>query len=122
MELIIPYLKAFAAGGLICAAGQLLIDRTRLTPARILTLYVVTGLVLGAVGIYEPFRNWAGAGASIPLTGFGSTLAQGVRQAVEEKGVMGAFTGGFTASSAGVAAAIFFGLLVALAFRSKDKS
>ena len=122
MELIIPYLKAFAAGGLICAAAQLLIDRTRLTPARILTLYVVTGLVLGAVGIYEPFRNWAGAGASIPLTGFGSTLAQGVRQAVEEKGVMGAFTGGFTASSAGVAAAIFFGLLVALAFRSKDKS
>ncbi len=122
MELIIPYIKAFAVGGLICAVGQILIDKTKLTPARILTVYVVSGLILGAVGLYQPLKDWAGAGASVPLTGFGNTLAVGVRKAVEEKGVIGAFTGGFTASSAGIAAAVFFGLLVALVFKSKDKS
>ena len=115
------YLKAFVIGGAICMLGQVLIDLTRLTPARILTLYVVTGVVLGAVGVYEPFVHWAGAGASVPLTGFGNLLAGGVRKAVAERGVLGAFTGGFTAGAAGICAAIFFGLLVAMLFRSKDK-
>ena len=115
------YLKAFVIGGAICMLGQVLIDLTRLTPARILTLYVVAGVVLGAVGVYAPFVRWAGAGASVPLTGFGNLLAGGVRKAVAERGVLGAFTGGFTAGAAGICAAIFFGLLAAILFRSKDK-
>ena len=118
--MIAEYLKAFFVGAALCMIGQVLIDKTRLTPARILTLYVVTGVVLGAVGAYEPFAHWAGAGASVPLTGFGSLLA-GVRKAVAERGVLGAFTGGFTAGAAGICAAIFFGLLAAMLFRSKDK-
>jgi stage V sporulation protein AE len=101
--------------------GQLLIDLTKLTPARILTMYVVAGVVLGAIGVYEPLAKWAGAGATVPLTGFGNLLAKGVRQAVEEKGLLGAFTGGFTAASGGICAAIFFGLLVSLVFKSKEK-
>ena len=116
------YLKAFVVGGLFCAVGQILIDRTNLTPARILSLYVVSGVVLGAVGLYEPLVKWAGAGATVPLTGFGNVLARGVRQAVADKGLIGAFTGGFTASAAGIAAAVFFGLLIALIFKSKDKA
>ncbi len=116
------YLKAFVVGGFFCAVGQILIDRTNLTPARILSLYVVSGVVLGAVGFYEPLVKWAGAGATVPLTGFGNVLARGVRQAVADKGLIGAFTGGFTASAAGIAAAVFFGLLVALIFKSKDKA
>ena len=119
--MIAEYLKAFFVGAALCMIGQVLIDKTRLTPARILTLYVVTGVVLGAVGAYEPFAHWAGAGASVPLTGFGSLLAGGVRKAVAERGVLGAFTGGFTAGAAGISAAIFFGLLAAMLFRSKDK-
>ena len=115
------YLKAFVIGGAICMLGQVLIDLTRLTPARILTLYVVAGVLLGAVGVYAPFVRWAGAGASVPLTGFGNLLAGGVRKAVAERGVLGAFTGGLTAGAAGICAAIFFGLLVAMLFRSKDK-
>ncbi len=106
----------------MCAFGQILIDRTKLTPARILTCYVVAGVILGAVGLYEPFAEWAGAGATVPLTGFGNTLARGVREAVAEKGVIGAFTGGFTASAAGICAAVFFGWIVSMLFRSKDKS
>lgn len=121
MELLISCLKAFAVGGALCAVGQLLIDRTKLTPARILTIYVVAGVILGAVGVYQPLVDWAGAGASIPLTGFGSTLAKGVREAVAEKGVLGAFTGGLTASSGGIAAAICFGFLAAAIFRPKEK-
>ena len=116
------YLKAFVVGGLFCAVGQILIDRTNLTPARILSLYVVSGVILGAVGLYEPLVKWAGAGATVPLTGFGNVLARGVRQAVADKGLIGAFTGGFTASAAGIAAAVFFGLLIALIFKSKDKA
>lgn len=116
------YLKAFVVGGLFCAAGQILIDRTNLTPARILSTYVVSGVFLGAIGLYEPLVKWAGAGASVPLTGFGNVLARGVRQAVADKGLIGAFTGGFTASAAGIAAAVFFGLVVALIFKSKDKA
>ena len=122
MELLIPCLKSFAVGGLLCVVGQLLIDRTRLTPARILTAYVVAGVVLGAVGVYQPLADWAGAGACVPLTGFGNTLARGVREAVTEKGVLGAFTGGLSSSSAGIAAAMFFGFLAALLFKPRDKS
>ncbi len=119
--MILGYVKAFLIGAALCMIGQILIDKTKLTPARILTLYVVTGVVLGAVGIYGPFAKWAGAGATVPLTGFGSLLAGGVRKAVAEHGILGAFTGGFTAGAAGICAAIFFGLLAAILFRSKDK-
>lgn len=119
--MIAEYLKAFFVGAALCMIGQVLIDKTRLTPARILTLYVVAGVLLGAAGVYEPFVRWAGAGASVPLTGFGNLLAKGVHDAVTEKGVLGAFTGGFTAGAAGICAAIFFGLLAAILFRSKDK-
>ena len=122
MELLISCLKSFAVGGLLCVVGQLLIDRTRLTPARILTAYVVAGVVLGAVGVYQPLADWAGAGACVPLTGFGNTLARGVREAVEEKGLLGAFTGGLSSSAAGIAAAMFFGFLAALLFKPRDKS
>ena len=114
-------LKAFLSGGALCLVGQLLIDKTKLTPARILTAYVVAGVVLGALGLYEPFADWAGAGATVPLTGFGNLLAKGVREAVAEKGVLGAFTGGFTAAAGGLGAALFFSLLAALIFTSKEK-
>ena len=122
MEIFLTYLKAFVAGGALCAVGQILIDKTKLTPARILSVYVVAGVVLGGLGVYEPFARWAGAGASVPLTGFGNVLAKGVREAIGEKGLLGAFTGGFTAGAAGIAAAVFFGLLAALIFKPKDNS
>lgn len=122
MEGIWVYLKAFLVGGSICMLGQLLIDKTKLTPARILTAYVVTGVVLGALGIYQPFAEWAGAGATIPLLGFGNNLAKGVRAAVAKDGLIGAFTGGFTAASGGICAAVFFGLAVALCCKAKDKN
>ena len=122
MALLFPYLKAFAAGGLLCVIGQMLIDYTRLTPARILTGYVVAGVVLGALGLYQPLADWAGAGATVPLTGFGYALAKGVRKAVAEQGLLGVFTGGFTAASGGICAAMFFALLVALLFRPRDKN
>ena len=122
MEMLFIYLKTFVAGGVLCAIGQILIDKTNLTAGRILSLYVVAGVILGAIGIYEPFVKWAGAGATVPLTGVGNVLARGVREAVAEKGLVGAFTGGFSASAAGIAAAVFFGLLVALIFKSKDKA
>ncbi len=115
------YLRVFAVGGALCAAGQLLIDRTRLTPARILTVYVVSGLILEALGLYAPLAEWAGAGASVPLTGFGSTLAKGVERAVAAQGVLGAFTGGFTAASAGIGAAVFFSIIAALLFKPSGK-
>ena len=114
--------KAFLVGGVLCAAGQILIDKTRLTPARILTAYVVTGVILGAVGVYEPFAKWAGAGATVPLLGFGNVLAQGVKKAVAESGLLGAFTGGFTSAAGGICAAVFFGFLVALVCKPRDKS
>ena len=122
MEQLFDYLKAFAVGGAFCALGQLLIDRTKLTPARILTCYVVAGVVLGALGLYQPLADWAGAGATVPLTGFGSALAKGVKRAVEEKGLLGAFTGGFTAAAGGICAAMFFGFLTALVFKPGDKN
>ncbi len=118
----LDYLKAFAVGGALCALGQLLIDLTRLTPARILTGCVVAGVVLGAVGLYQPLIDFAGAGATVPLTGFGAAIARGVREAVETSGLLGAFTGGFTAAAGGLAAAVFFGLLAAVLFRPGDKN
>lgn len=114
--------KAFLVGGVLCAAGQILIDKTKLTPARILTAYVVTGVILGAIGVYEPFAKWAGAGATVPLLGFGNVLAQGVKKAVAESGLLGAFTGGFTSAAGGICAAVFFGFLVALVCKPRDKS
>ena len=116
------YLKSFLIGGAICLVGQLLIDKTKLTPARILVSYVVAGVILGAVGLYAPFAEFAGAGAAVPLTGFGNTLAKGVREAVDEQGFLGIFTGGLKATAGGIAAAILAGLLAALLFRPKDKS
>lgn len=121
MEIWTSFLKTFLVGGGLCLIGQLLIDRTKLTPARILTLYVVAGVFLGALGVYEPFADWAGAGATVPLTGFGNLLARGVREAVAEDGLLGAFTGGFTAASGGICAAVVFGLLAAVVFKSKEK-
>ena len=116
------YLKAFLIGGAICLVGQLLIDKTKLTPARILVSYVVAGVILGAVGLYEPFAEFAGAGAAVPLTGFGNTLAKGVREAVDEQGFLGILIGGLRATAGGITAAITAGLLAALLFRPKDKS
>ena len=119
--MLFPYLKAFLVGGALCLIGQLLIDKTKLTPARILTSYVVAGVALGALGLYQPLVDFAGAGASVPLTGFGNLLAKGVRRAVAEKGLVGAFTGGIGAAAGGICAAVFFALLAALLFRSREK-
>ena len=113
------YLKAFLCGGALCLIGQILIDKTGLTPARILTTYVVAGVVLSALGLYQPLVDWAGA--TVPLTGFGHSLAKGVREAVAERGLLGALTGGLTATAGGIAAAIVLGILVALLFRSRRK-
>ena len=115
------YLQAFLCGGVLCAIGQLLIDKTQLTPARILTGYVVAGVLLQAVGVYQYVVDWGGAGATVPLTGFGYCLAKGVAKAVAEKGILGAFTGGLTATAGGVAAAVFFGVLMAIIFKPKYK-
>ncbi len=116
------YLNAFLCGGILCAIGQLLIDKTKLTPAKILVCYVVSGVVLGGLGVYEAVKAWGGAGATIPLTGFGYNLAKGIREAVDRDGWIGIFTGGFTAAAGGVTAAIVFGYLAALIFKPKDKT
>ena len=116
------YIKAFIVGGIICAIGQILIDKTKLTPARILVSYVVIGVVLGAIGIYKPLVEFAGAGATVPLTGFGYNLAKGVKEAISENGFIGIFTGGLKASAGGITAAITAGLLASLVFKAKDKS
>ncbi len=116
------YVKAFLVGGLLCLIGQILIDKTKLTPARILVSYVVIGVLLGAVGLYEPLVEFAGAGASVPLTGFGNCLAKGVREAVQEDGFLGIFIGGLKASAGGITTAVVCGLLVSLIFKPKDKS
>ena len=115
------YVKAFAVGGALCVIGQILIDKTKLTPARILVSYVVLGVILSAVGLYEPLVDFAGAGASVPLLGFGHTLAKGVREAVQETGFLGIFLGGLKATAGGITAAIFAGLLVSLICKDKDK-
>lgn len=116
------YLKAFIVGGLFCVIGQILIDKTNLTPARILVGYVVSGVILGALGLYQPLIDFAGAGASVPLTGFGATLARGVKDAIGEKGAIGILTGGLKASAGGITAAICFGLLAGILFKPRDKS
>lgn len=121
MNMFMEYVWAFLIGGLLCAIGQVLIDLTKLTPARILTSYVVAGVILGAVGIYEPLIRLAGGGATVPLTGFGYLLSKGVREAVDQYGFLGAFMGGFTSSAVGISAAIFFGLIAALVFKSGSK-
>lgn len=121
MEMLMEYVWAFIVGGAICTVGQLLIDLTKLTPARILTSYVVAGVILGGLGWYEPIVDFAGGGASVPLTGFGYLLSKGVREAVDKDGLLGAFMGGFTATAAGITAAVFFGLLAALIFKSGSK-
>ena len=116
------YLKAFLVGGILCLIGQILIDKTKLTPARILVSYVVAGVVLGAVGIYKPLVEFAGAGATVPLTGFGYTLSKGVREAVDKDGFLGISTGGLKATAGGITAAVFAGLLASILFKAKDKS
>jgi stage V sporulation protein AE len=116
------YLKAFLVGGLLCVIAQILIDRTKLTPARILVIYVVAGVILGGIGLYEPLVSFAGAGATTPLTGFGYLISKGVREAVDEKGLLGALTGGLTAASGGIAAALVFGYLACLIARGKPKN
>ena len=116
------YFKAFLIGGLFCLVGQILIDKTRLTPARILVSYVVIGVFLGAIGIYKPLVEFAGAGASVPLTGFGYTLAKGVKEAVQQDGFLGIFSGGLKACAGGITIAIFAGLLVSLIFKPRDKA
>ena len=115
------YLNAFLCGGALCVVGQLLIDKTKLTPARILVAYVVSGVVLGGLGVYEYAADWAGAGATVPLTGFGYALARGAKKAVEEKGLLGSLTGGVTATAGGIAAAVFLGILVAMIFKPRPK-
>ena len=121
MEMLNEYLRAFLCGGILCLIGQVLIDKTKLTPARILVLYVVSGVALGALGLYKYVVEFGGAGATVPLTGFGYLLAKGVSKAVSENGLLGAFTGGITAAAGGIAAAIFFGYLVALIFKPRPK-
>ncbi len=116
------YVKAFLVGGAICLIAQLLIDYTKLTPAKILVSFVVLGVILGGVGVYQPLVDFAGAGASVPLLGFGNTLAKGVREAVKEDGFLGVLTGGLKATAGGITVAIFAGLLVSLIFKQKDKS
>ena len=116
------YAKAFLVGGLFCLVGQILIDKTKLTPARILVGYVVAGVLLGALGLYQPIVDFAGAGATVPLTGFGNTLAKGVKEAIQQDGFLGIFTGGLKATAGGITAAIFAGLLASILFKAKDKS
>ena len=122
MELLISLGKAFLIGGIFCAVGQIFIDKTKLTPARILVGFVVLGVLLSALGLYQPIVDFAGAGATVPLTGFGHLLATGVKEAVAQKGILGALTGGLTAAAAGITAAMVFGLLVSLLFKPGDKS
>ena len=119
--MLLECVKAFVVGGLICVVGRILIDKTKLTPARILVLFVTAGVVLTAVGLYKPLVEFAGAGATVPLTGFGYTLATGVQEAVREDGLLGALTGGSIAAAAGISAAIFFGYIFALIFKPHDK-
>jgi stage V sporulation protein AE len=121
MEIFSKFIWAFVIGGVLCAIAQILIDKTKLTPARILVMYVVGGVVLGAVGIYKPIVELAGAGATVPLTGFGYLISEGVRESVDKQGLLGAFTGGLSAAAGGIAAAICFGYLAAIFFKGKRR-
>ena len=122
MEMLLNCLKAFVVGGAICLVGQILIDCTKLTPARILVSFVVTGVFLTAIGVYDPIVEFAGAGATVPLTGFGYSIAKGVKEAIMQYGIIGALSGGIAATSAGIAASVFFGFLMSLIFKPGDKT
>ena len=122
IQLLLPFGKAFLVGGILCALGQILIDKTKLSAAKVLVIYVVAGVILGAVGVYAPLVEWAGAGATVPLTGFGHVMAEGMRKAVTEQGLLGIFSGAFSAGAAGIGAAVVFGYLAAVVFRPEDKS
>lgn len=122
LTVVLPYLRAFLVGGILCVIAQVLIDRTKLTPARILVIYVVAGVILGGIGVYEPLVKFGGAGATTPLTGFGYLISKGVREAVQKQGLLGALTGGLTAAAGGIAAALVFGYLACLIFKGKSKS
>lgn len=115
------FVRAFLVGGLLCGIGQILVDRTKLTPARILTGYVVAGVIISAAGLYTPIADFAGAGASVPLTGFGHLLAKGVKKAVDAEGLLGVFKGGITSAAAGISASVLFGLLISLIFKTREK-
>ena len=122
MEIFLDLIKAFVVGGLFCAFAQILIDRTKLTPARILVGYVVAGVALGAIGVYKPLIDFAGGGATVPLTGFGYLISDGVKKAVDQDGLLGVLTGGITAAAGGITAAMVFGLIAAFIFKSKPKN
>lgn len=121
MDIFLSFLKALAVGGAICAVGQIIMDLTKLTPGRILVCFVVAGVVLGAVGVYAPLAKWAGAGTTVPLTGFGFAMVKGVKEAIAEKGALGILTGPLTASSAGITAAVLCGLIASFVARPKEK-
>ena len=121
MDTILQIIRAFLVGGLLCVIAQVLIDKTKLTPARILVSYVVAGVILGAVGIYKPIVDFAGAGATVPLTGFGYLISEGIREAVDKQGLLGALTGAFTAAAGGISAALVFGYLAAILFSGKRR-
>lgn len=121
MEIVLQFVRAFLVGGALCAIAQILIDKTKLTPARILVFYVVSGVILGAVGLYKPLVDFAGAGATVPLTGFGYLISEGIREAVDKQGLLGALTGAFTAAAGGISAALIFGYLAAVAFKGKRR-
>ena len=121
MEIVLQILRAFLVGGALCMIAQILIDKTKLTPARILVIYVVAGVVIGAAGLYQPLADFAGAGATVPLTGFGYLISEGVREAVDNQGLLGALTGGFTAAAGGISAALIFGYLAAVVFKGKRR-
>lgn len=121
METFLEYLKAFFVGGMLCLIAQILIDRTKVTPGRILVGYVTAGVALSAIGVYKPLADWAGAGAAVPLTGFGNVLAEGVKKGVNEDGFLGIFTGGVTAAAAGITAAVVFGYICAVLSKPKDR-
>ncbi|HHW22839.1 MAG TPA: stage V sporulation protein AE [Clostridiaceae bacterium] len=122
MQMVTDILKAFVLGGCICVIGQLLVDLTKLTPARVMVIFVVTGVILGILGLYQPLVEWGGAGASVPLTGFGNVLAKGVIKEIDESGLLGVFTGGLKASAAGITAAITFGYIISIAAKPRIKS
>lgn len=122
METVLQLIRAFIVGGMFCVIAQILIDKTKLTPARILVSFVVSGVILGALGVYKPIVDFAGAGATVPLTGFGYLISDGVRQAVDSRGLLGALTGGLSAASGGIAAALIFGYLAALVFKGKHRA
>jgi len=120
-DMLLPYFRAFLVGGIFCVIAQILVDKTKLTPARILVIYVVAGVILGGIGIYQPIVDFAGAGATIPLTGFGFAISKGIREAVDEQGLLGALTGALKATAGGISAALIFGYLACLVFRGKPK-